>query len=411
MTGPHEPLDEPSFATALIERIVRECPRRQAGSPSERRAQRIAVDTLRELGVTIEEHPFRFSDNLYAVMALHFGMGVLGTLVGGVAPLAGAALRGVAAGSYLADSARAGYLLRRLLKQVDSQNLVATLPATTGEPRLRIVFLAHADAAFTGWVFDPRVIERLGPAALPPSLRFMGRSLAVATVAEAIGATLALVRAAFGPVGGFLRPAELLLAIPGLIAFLLNLQVVLRNEVVPGATDDLSGVAGVSLLARRLAATKRPDVELVFVFTGAEEAGTGGAYSLARDRRQAWDPANTLIIGLDGLSNGELCWLDEGEIVRAPLPAWLDGALRRVATGPFAGVAPFDVVVGATDVYPFRRQGYDGVCIGCVDRSLGAPRHYHVPTDTPQNVDPADITRAVDFAEALVGEVVRERLG
>lgn len=412
MTGAHEPLDEQTFAAGLIERIVQECPQRKAGSESERRAQLMAAETLRGLGVSVEEHPFRFSDSLYAVMALHFGVGTLGALVGGVAPLAGAALRALAGGSYLADSARAGHVLRRLLPQVDSQNLVATLPAD-GEPRLRIVLLAHADAAFTGWVFDPLVIKALGPASLPPRLRFLGRSLAVATIAELAGSALALSRAALGPLGSILRPMELALALPGLLAFLLNLQVVLRNEIVPGATDDLSGVAGLSLLARRLAATKRPDVELVFVFTGAEEAGTGGAFSLARDWRDRWDPSNTVVIGLDGLSNGDLCWLDEGEIVREPVPAWLEVALHRATASDsrFATVAPFDVMVGATDVYPFRRAGYDGVCIGCVDRSLGAPRHYHVPSDTPENLDPADIIRAIDFAQALIGEVIRERLG
>lgn len=412
MTGAHDPLDEQTFAETLIERIVRECPQRKAGSESERRTQRIAAETLAGLGASIEEHPFRFSDNLYAVMALHFGVGTLGALLGGVAPVTGAALRGLAGGSYLLDSMRSGYLLRRLLPEVDSQNLIATLPAV-GEPRLRIVLLAHADAAFTGWVFDPRVIQALGPASLPPSLRFMGRSMAVATYAELTGAALSLCRAVLGPLGSILRPVELALAIPGFIAFLLNLQVVLRNEIVPGATDDLSGVAGLSLLAHRLAQTKRPDVELVFVFTGAEEAGTGGAYSLARDRREQWDPATTVVIGLDGLSNGDLCWLDEGEILRTPVPTWLDASLRRAAASDprFAEVAPFDVVVGATDVYPFRRAGYDGVCIGCVDRSLGAPRHYHVPSDTPENLDPADIVRCIDFAQALIGDVIRERLG
>jgi hypothetical protein len=129
--------------------------------------------------------------------------------------------------------------------------------------------------------------------------------------------------------------------------------------------------------------------------------------------RAKWDPANTVIIGLDGLSNGELCWLEEGEVVREPVPGWLRETLREAAATDlrFASVRGFDVPVGATDVYPFRRQGYDGVCLSCVDRDLGAPRNYHVPSDTLENLDPDDIVRCVDFAEAVVDGVVRARLG
>lgn len=410
MTGPRTTAEEATAVTSLVARILAECPQRKAGTADERRAQELVREALQDLG-RADTHTFRFSDNLYAVLAAHFGVGVIGTVVGGFAPLLGGALRALAGGSYLLDSSRAGYLLRRLLPWRRSQNLLVTLPARE-QRRLRIVFLAHTDAAFTGWLFDPRVIKAVGPGRLPPRLRFLGRSLAIATWAELLGAALAFTRALAGPAGWVLRPVELLLAFPALMAFALNAQVVLRNETVPGATDDLSGVAGLTLLARRLAARQRPDVELVFAFTGAEEAGTGGAFCLARDRRAEWDPADTVVIGLDGLSNGELCWLEEGEVVRTPVPSWLDGALRAAADDDrFRTVAPFEVPVGATDVYPFRRAGYDGVCLGCVDRSLGAPRNYHVPTDTLDNLDPADVVRCVDFADRLVDEVVTRRLG
>ena len=66
------------------------------------------------------------------------------------------------------------------------------------------------------------------------------------------------------------------LSVPGLVGFVLMLNVVARNELVPGAMDDLSGVAALLLLARRFtsAAAALPlprDVELVFVVTGCEE--------------------------------------------------------------------------------------------------------------------------------------------
>jgi hypothetical protein len=119
------------------------------------------------------------------------------------------------------------------------------------------------------------------------------------------------------------------------------------------------------MLAERLAAEQPDDVELVFVCTGAEEASTGGALALARAKsRGEWSPADTLVVGIDGMTNG------------------------------------------ATDVVPFLAHGYDGICLACIDHHIGAPRHYHWPTDTAENLDADQFDRSVAFAEAYVRELM-----
>lgn len=401
--------EEQEFVRSLIERIAEDCPRRQAGSADEQRAQELVRRELEPLGLATELVPFACNDSLYEVLALHFGLGAVGSLLGRRAPLLAALLHLSAAGSYWADSTRRAYLLRRLLPQVRSQNLLAVLPAR-GEPRLRIVVPAHVDAAFTGLFFRLAAVLGLGRARRPGPRRLVERPLALATYAELGLGVLALARA-LGASRVRSRLLEGALALPGLTAFLSTLEIAVRNEVVPGANDDLSGVAGAVLLGRRLAASRPDGVEIVLAITGAEEAGAAGAEALARAGR--WPCESTVVVGLDGLCGGELCYFEEGELAPTPVPAWLrEVLLDATRSDPrFAGVGPYHIPVGFTDVYVFRRCGYDGVCLGCVEPGLGAPRHYHMPSDTPDRLDFAALVRAVDFAEQLVLGIARRRLG
>ncbi len=405
-------LDERQYVARLIRTIVDECPRRQPTSRDELRAQQIMQDELGRLGFQSYLEGFQFNDSLYANLALHFGLGTAGTLVSGMAPAMGFVLHALAGTSFFLDSTRRAFVLRRLFPYRPSQNLVVTLPAD-GEPELRIVVMGHIDAAFTGILFHPKLIRSTNPDSLPRPLRFLGRTLAVPTYSQFVLAGFDLARIYLGPLTWPLRPLEALLTVPALVAFVINMQLVLQDQIVPGANDDLTGVAAVALLARRLAPFKPANVEMVFAITGAEEASMGGAQALLDDRRKMWDKEKTVVIALDGLSGGELRYFEEGELWRVPVPGWLGDLIREVADmNPKVGsVLPFAIPSGATDVLPFRYAGYDGVGIGCVDPSIQAPRHYHQMTDSPENVDPDDVILALDFTEKLVRAIVHHRLG
>ncbi len=402
--------DERAKAVALIERIVRECPKRKPASEDERRAQRIVLEVFQALGARTELHPFEFNDNLYSNLALHFGLSTLGTAVSGLFPLGAFALHLTAGASFFLDATRKAYLLRRLLRFKPSQNLLATLPAE-GEPSLRIVLAAHADAAFTGLMFDPRAVRAVAARKMPGPLE---RSLAFATWTNFALAGVDLARALLGPLTWPLRPVEAALTAPSAIIAALALQVVLRNELVPGANDDLTGVAALPLLAARLGPRKRKDVELVFAVTGCEEASMGGADALARDKAGAWDKTRTVFLALDSLTNGELRFLEaEGDVIAYPIPGWLQQTFRRVAESEprFAKVKGHRTPVGGTDAAAFLARGWDAGSLLCIDPALGAPRHYHTPSDTPENLELEPFFEAVEFVEKLVEAIVETRLG
>jgi Zn-dependent M28 family amino/carboxypeptidase len=188
---------------------------------------------------------------------------------------------------------------------------------------------------------------------------------------------------------------------------LFNLDVVLRNQVVPGAADDLSGVAALPVLAARLAKDKPKGLEVILAATGCEEASMGGADALATTMKARWDPARTVVIALDTLTNGTLCYfVAEGDVVRLAIPPDLVDAMKTCRPD----LAPFDPPLGGTDAQAFLAHGWQACSVICVDPALGTPREYHQMTDTPDRLDPKQLADSIDYTEALVREIARQRL-
>lgn len=377
----------------LIRRIVEECPRRCPAGPDERRAQEILAAELERRGVEVRFEPFRFNRSLYGTMALHFAVALVGTALLPRWPAAALGLHALAAVSYLLESTRRGHVLRRLARRRASANLVARIGDP--EPARRVVLVAHADAAYTGWIFHPAVIRRTVGVAYPRPLAFLRRSLLLATGSVVALAGLDVAVLLGGPEPSILLAAGFL-SIPSALTVLFNLQVVLRNETVPGANDNLTGCAALVALTDRLRDRLPSGSELVLVATGCEEAGTGGALALARDRSRTWDRATTLVLGLDTLSGGDVVVYQDGEILPWPIPRPVADLFDEL------DVTRFPIPAGATDAAPFLARGFVATTIGCVDPTIGAPRHYHRPSDRPENLDLDTVVRAIDLAESIV---------
>lgn len=403
--------DESAYMMDLITRIVDACPRRVATSDAERRAQEMLADALRDRGLHTHTEAFTFNESLYANIALHFGAGALANIVGQVVPGISTFVSTFVAGSYWSDSVRTGYVLRRVLPWKKSQNLLAVAPAPSGTTRVRVVLVAHADAAFTGWIFDPAFMKHALQSPLPDNLRFLDRIMEVATFSQIALAGVDMVRAFRKRSGTQDLLLRTILATPALLVALANLQIVLRNEVVPGANDNLTGCAALPVLASRLLRDQPDDVEFVFAVAGAEEASLGGSDAMATAHLNDWDPAHTVVLAIDTLSGGDIRFVErEGELQPLRIATRLRRCLQRAAaTDPrFRAVRGFDMPVGGTDALPFARRGYDAVAITCVDPEIGAPRNYHHPSDVPENIDVERFVESVDYIEAAVRAVVEE---
>lgn len=378
-------------------------PTRLAGSAAERGLQEQLAKDLTGLGGEASWHPFAWPPHLYGSLALHFGAATIGAAIAKRAPLFALLLQGTAAVSIGLQLTRKGLVLHRLLGSRESQNLLVSFrkPGEHGaRVTRRVVLLAHADSAYTGLMFRPDLIK-LSLTPPPAPLSFLKKQLRLPVASMVALTALSGARLA-GVKGTWLDVLTGALALPPAIVAALNVDVVLRDTVVPGAADNMSGCVSVVELARRLAPVLPAGTELVAVITGSEEAGTGGATRLAEHMESTWDKETTTVLSIDTMSNGELVCLEEGELWRMPVPERLAKAIE--ATGEEPGmlkVRQHQIPVGATDALPFLSRGYAAAALTSIDPDIGAPRNYHHPSDTAENVSPDELSRSIDFAERL----------
>jgi hypothetical protein len=59
----------------------------------------------------------------------------------------------------------------------------------------------------------------------------------------------------------------------------------------------------------------------------------------------------------------------------------------------------------------FLFRGWEAVCLVCFDPAIGAPHHYHLPSDSPENLDLDKVLYSTDFAHKLIEGIVTRRLG
>jgi hypothetical protein len=300
-----------------------------------------------------------------------------------VAGLAGSRLLALAALiSFDADQSGRCQWLRHLVPSGEGANVVARVPAR-GEARRTLVLVAHHDAAQTGFMWRHPELwgPRLSPDVVPPIAG--GGVLGLALVA--IGLTR-------------LGRAQL----AGLVLAALD---VARSPVVPGASDNATGVAAVIGLVERFVREPLESTQVIALVPGCEESGMGGM--AAWMRTQSLDPARTLVLGLDTLGAGEpavvaaegpprrrryrpedLEWADRGA-ARLGLPA-----PRRFTIG------------GWTDPVMARMAGLPAISL--VSVRDGNFTNYHLPTDTPDRVDWDSVDRcsrlAAGIAEAWSAE-------
>jgi Zn-dependent M28 family amino/carboxypeptidase len=162
--------------------------------------------------------------------------------------------------------------------------------------------------------------------------------------------------------------------------------------VVPGANDNASGVAAVLALVETLADRRPRGLEVIVVFPGCEESGMGGM--AAWTAAQALDPDRTLVIGLDTVGSGEPVVLEaegglwpvryrEEDVARAEA-----AGLRRWRLGAW------------TDPVLARLAGLPAISILSV-RDGGFP-NYHLPSDTPDQVDTGCVEACAAAAERII---------
>jgi acetylornithine deacetylase/succinyl-diaminopimelate desuccinylase-like protein len=378
---------------------------RLAGTDAERRAANRLAERLRESGRAVEVEPTYVHPHYGLVHAVHCLLGIAGSLVAVAVPALGFGLVLFAATSMYLDLNYRLYLVRSLFFRRASQNVVARGRADDAPARL--VVTAHYDAARTGAVFSAKRARRSARlAARYPWLgpfRILFWSLAL--LLPVLGARMA--GADSDAIAALQLPQTLVLLV-GLFA-LVDIEL---SAVVPAANDNASGVATALALGAELQARAPENLETWIVLPGAEECLQEGTRAFVRAHREELAQRPTHFLNLDTVGHGDVRFQTAGGWV-------ISYAMDRRLVELAAAIADADAERDerhrarplahalAGDEMPPRLAGFPAISITCTGDDGYVP-HYHLPSDTPENVDGEALERAHGFALELIRQLDRD---
>lgn len=379
---------------------------RPSASEGEHEAARWIAERLRSHGLSVEIERERAHGGYWwplgLLNALAAAAGLNGALrrsPGGLDRVASAAAAIFAAAGVWDDLSIARHWFRRwFLPHRSTWNVVAEAGDRDAEDTVLLV--AHHDAAHSGLIFAPGLPALLSdrvPAlwdrleTSPPLMYLVvGGPLAVALGAltgarrlSAGGAALALGSAlAFADIG--LRPA------------------------VPGANDNISGVATLLGLARALRARPPDGIRVVLLSTGSEESLEEGMRGYAARHFGSLAPERTHIVVIDTVGSPRLALPEAEGMLRL---RDYDEELKQVI-GDCAGKLGIELRRGlrfsfTSDAHVGLRHGYRTAMLGSINRHK-APANYHWPSDTADNVDYSTVADAVALVEATVHQLAED---
>jgi Peptidase family M28 len=274
--------------------------------------------------------------------------------------------------------------------------------AESGDPQAgrTLVVMAHHDAAPTGRIFDPsfqrwlarrfpRLVQRTNtgiplwwPVVAAPAMtaagaarrsrRLLGAGVAACAVQAALGADIA------------------------------------RNRIVPGANDNLSGVAALVALAERLRERPLKGVRVLLASCGAEEVLQGGVYGFVERHLQGLDRARTCVLNLDTIGSPELVMVEgEGPFVmeRYPGPGFRDRLERVTLAATGRPLRRGALARASTDAVIVARAGFASATLTSWEPDTKILSNYHLPSDVPENLRYDTVARAVVVAEALARDL------
>jgi hypothetical protein len=366
---------------------------RPPGSEGEREAAVWIADALRELGARTRIEEERVHGGYFAPM----GVPAAASALAGIAVLRGvraAGLVGAVATGVMAEDLQGGPArwLRSRLPQRTTWNVVGELGAPDAAHTL--VVFAHHDAARSSFVFDP-VVPKLVFERAPWLHDHLDRwpPLMGGVVA---GPALVALGALLGRRGMTAAGTAISAVSAGLMAHMS------RQPVVPGANDNLTGVAVLLEVARQLGGEAPDGLRIVLLSTGSEEANQDGMLAFARRHFGELDRERTTFLCLDTVGSPELVLIEGEGFLRmrdydAATKDLVEDAAREAGVHVRRGLR----FTFATDALIPLRQGFRVAGIGSVNEWL-VPTNYHAPTDTPDNVDFRSVRDAVGVVLGVV---------
>ncbi len=393
-------MDSQPFTAAMrpfMERVLRDIGPRPPCSEAERKLGAVLQDDWSGFCDQVDLHSFECHPRAFLGWVPWMVAAYLAVLVSYwlLPPLAFV----LACGSLLVvflQGVRFRELLDRLFPKAEGHNVVGVL-RPRGEIERRIVLSAHQDSAyeFTLWYrfgkLSPYLVFALGAAWI-----WVTAGSLAAAIGWAMGAEDHLAFTVIGVVALCFYP------VVGLYVFLT------AWTPVPGAMDNLSGVAVISALGKaaarggvdgqRLLASS----EIILLATSAEEAGLRGSRRFVARHAARLERTPTYVINLDGIGDPAHMGFIARELWQGVRHD--QGLIDLGMTAADSlGLAPtrVNLLIGGTDAAPFTQRAIPATTLICQDSTTLVP-NYHTRHDTLDNIDPVAMDNAFQLVLAML---------
>ena len=315
--------------------------------------------------------------------------------IGVLAAIAAVGNRAMAAGATLAlvDEIDDGtYLTRKLLGR---RKTAVNVIAERGDPDAprTLVVMAHHDAAQSGLIFHS------GPQ------RWIGRKFP--SVIEKNDTAVAMwwpvvAGAALAALGGrrLRRVGRFMSAVTALVMADIG-----RHKAVPGANDNLTGVAVLVALGDSLEERPPRGLRVILVSAGAEETLQEGIRGFAEKHFGELPTDSTWFLNVDAVGSPELTLLEgEGPFRMREYTEEFKDLVARAADRAGVPLRRGMRARTSTDGVVPLRAGYPTATLVSINEYKSID-NYHWPTDVPDNVNLLTVEQALRLADAVLGEL------
>jgi hypothetical protein len=371
-----------------IERLVSFGPRWAAAEGDQPTVDYLAGE-LRAAGREVTVDRIRVRPSYHVALALLAAIAVVGSVVSVSTPPLGVVILLLVSIAIYADLTGRPSPIRWLTSPRDTANV--TSPGRLPDAMHRVVLTAHHDAAHGGLLFARRR-RRRRPS---PLSRLAGRIDLVfwATLAALAASVVRLVS------GWDTNTMSAIQFVPTVALVLLAALLVdaALARVVPGASDNASGVAAVLEVAERLERRPTENVDVWVVFTGAKEGFMLGMRAWLDEYGRDLHKDRTWFVNVDTVGNGE-----PRHVTAEGFALLFRHDRRLIAACERLGTRPHVWRLGTDGVVPLMR-GYPSITLCALEN--GRIPNFHRPTDTVENIDPAAVEGAADTVERLVRQI------
>lgn len=368
--------------TFMAEILAEIGPRPSCSEASRALARRLA-ELWRPHCQRVEEHTFTCRPAAMIGVYPYLVLGYLAALVlYFLVPAAALVISGLCVAVMFLETVRFREFVDFLFPTARGSNVLGVV-SPRGPVRRRVVVSAHLDSAYEftlWWRFKNLALPLTAIAVLAFLLLFVASGLATAIHLAGWEEPTWL------PVLGWLAVGAY--PVVGLFFFF-------HCEVpVPGANDDLSGIAVLVALSRVLGEARAAGrdllrgTEVVLLACDAEEAGLRGSRRFVKEYRDWLGEVPTWGLFLDGLGDERhLTVLDRETFLGVRHDPALADLVVDVATAGGYAARRGPLVLGGTDAASFSQAGLPAVCVVCQDTRRLVP-HYHTRYDTLDVVRP-----------------------